>query len=110
MTPIMSVPPPGIVAIQPVSEEEEMAIAMGEEPVIPMMPPGILPQVIPVLVQVTRLPFLLQITVTMTKIVMMEIAQPLNGGLPAMAQVPVGLLPTTLMPLAKLSLPQVPRF
>jgi len=92
-----------------VSEEEEMAIAMGEAPVIPMMPPGILPQVIPVLVQVTRLPVLLQITVTMTKIVMMEIVQPLNGGLLAMAQVPVDLPLTTLMLLARVLLPQPAR-
>jgi len=69
MTPIMSVPPPGIVAIQPVSEEEEMGIVMERALVILMMRQKILVQVMFVLVLVQKPLYLLLISVNIWKIV-----------------------------------------
>jgi len=87
----------GPVVIQPVLEEEEMVIVMEQGPAIRMTEPKILVQVMFVLVQVPRLLFLLQTTVTMMRTVIMEIVLPPNGGLPVMVRVLAEPPPITLM-------------
>ena len=81
----MNVPLLGSVVIQPVSEEDQMVIVMGQQPVIRMMPPKIFLQVTSVLVPEAKLLFPLLITATMMRTVLMEVVRPPNGGLPVMA-------------------------